>query len=38
MKFNARMMLIDCGKASRKTQGLGGPFGEAVGAPFNWRS
>jgi hypothetical protein len=33
--FIAHSMLIDCGKASKKTQGLGGPFAEAGAPPFN---
>jgi hypothetical protein len=35
MKFNARILLIDCGKATKVTHGNGGPFGEAGVPPHN---
>jgi hypothetical protein len=36
MKFIAHMMLIDCGKASKVTQGvMNGPFTEPVSPPYN---
>jgi hypothetical protein len=35
MKFTARIMLIDCGKASKKTGGLmTGPFTEGGQPPY----
>jgi hypothetical protein len=35
MKSVARIVLIDCGKASRNTKGaLSGPFTEAFQAPY----
>jgi hypothetical protein len=37
MKFAACVLLIDCGKASKKTKGFVGGFAEASGAPFYQR-
>ncbi len=34
--FTAHSLLIDCGKASKKTRGqLTGPFSEGGGSPYN---
>jgi hypothetical protein len=33
--FKARFKLIDCGRASRRTKGLGSIFSEAGAPPFN---
>ena len=34
--FKVRLALIDCGRVSKRTQGVGGPFGEAAAYPNNW--